>query len=126
MVESILRKTPYKTGLAKVAVLCSADTFVVNQCLVLRIKFSYENRHLHQARKRCSQLYRLSTQRLNIDMKPKEVLIEAVNKFLKEKLTEKEFVFSDSQLKFTKKLKDGLIGEIGFRAMSFSLSSRKI
>jgi hypothetical protein len=59
-------------------------------------------------------------------MKPKEVLIEAVNKFLKEKLTEKEFVFSDSQLKFTKKLKDGLIGEIGFRAMSFSLSSRKI
>jgi hypothetical protein len=35
-----------------------------------------------------SQLYRLSTQRLNIDMKPKEVLIEAVNKFLKEKLKE--------------------------------------
>jgi len=52
-------------------------------------------------------------------MKPKEVLIEAVNKFLKEKLKEKGFVFSDSQLKFTKKLKDGLIGEIGFRAMSY-------
>ena len=44
-------------------------------------------------------------------MKPKEVLLEAVNKFLKEKLKEKGFVFSDSQLKFTKKLKDGLIGE---------------
>jgi hypothetical protein len=37
-------------------------------------------------------------------MKPKEVLIEAVNKLLKEKLKEKEFGFSDSQLKFTKKL----------------------
>ena len=69
---------------------------------------------------RCSQLYKLSTQRLNIDMKPKEVLIEAVNKFLKEKLKEKGFVFSDSQLKLTKKLKDGLIGVIGFRAMLYS------
>ena len=47
-----------------------------------------------------SQLYRLSTQRLNIDMKPKEILLEAVNKFLKEKLKEKGFVFSDSQMKF--------------------------
>jgi len=53
-------------------------------------------------------------------MKPKEVLIEAVNKFLKEKLKEKGFMFSDSQFKFTKKLKDGLICEIGFRAMSYS------
>jgi hypothetical protein len=34
--------------------------------------------------------------------KPKEVLIKAVKKFLKEKLKEKGFVFSDSQLKFTK------------------------
>ena len=53
-------------------------------------------------------------------MKPKEVLIEAINKFLKEKLKEKGFVISDSQLKFTEKLKDGLIGEIGFRPMSYS------
>jgi hypothetical protein len=52
----------------------------------------------------CSQLYKPSTQRLNIDMKPKEVLIEAVNKFLKEKLKEKGFVFSDLQLKITKGL----------------------
>ena len=34
------------TGLAKVSVQCSAVTFVVNQSLVLRIKFSGENRHL--------------------------------------------------------------------------------
>jgi hypothetical protein len=39
--------------LAKVAVQCSADTFVVNQTLVLRINISRENRHLRQAPKRC-------------------------------------------------------------------------
>ena len=42
----------YNTGLAKVAVQCSADTFVVNQTLVLRINICGENRHLRQARKR--------------------------------------------------------------------------
>ena len=41
------------TGLAKVAVQCSADTFVVNQSLVLRINICGENRHLRQARNRC-------------------------------------------------------------------------
>jgi len=45
-------KTAYNTGLAKVAVQCSADTFVVNQTFVLRIKFSAKNRHLRQAAKR--------------------------------------------------------------------------
>ena len=30
-------RTTHKSGLAKVAVQCSADTFVVNQTLVLRI-----------------------------------------------------------------------------------------
>ena len=40
------------TGLAKVAVQCSADTFVVNQTLVLRINICGENRHLRQAAKR--------------------------------------------------------------------------
>jgi len=40
------------TGLAKVAVQCSADTFVVNQTVVLRINICGENRHLRQARKR--------------------------------------------------------------------------
>jgi len=39
-------------GLAKVAVQCSADTFVVKQKLVLRINICGENRHLRQARKR--------------------------------------------------------------------------
>jgi len=46
------RKTAYNTGLAKVAVQCSADTFVVNQSLVLRINICGENRHLRQARNR--------------------------------------------------------------------------
>jgi hypothetical protein len=38
--------------LAKVAVQCSADTFVVYQSLVLRISICGENRHLRQAPKR--------------------------------------------------------------------------
>jgi len=42
----------HNTGLAKVAVQRSADTFVVNQSLVLRINICGENRHLRQARKR--------------------------------------------------------------------------
>ncbi len=33
-------------GLAKVAAQCSADTFVVNQSLILRINICGENRHL--------------------------------------------------------------------------------
>jgi hypothetical protein len=37
------------TGLAKVAVQYSADTFVVNQSLVLRINICGGNRHLRQA-----------------------------------------------------------------------------
>jgi hypothetical protein len=47
------RKTVHNTGLAKVAVQCSASTFVVNQSLVLRVNICGENRHLRQARKRC-------------------------------------------------------------------------
>jgi len=38
--------------LAKVAVQCSADTFVVYQSLVVRINICGENRHLRQAPKR--------------------------------------------------------------------------
>ena len=41
-------RTP-NTGLAKVAVHYSADTFMVNQNLVLYINICGENRHLHQA-----------------------------------------------------------------------------
>jgi hypothetical protein len=50
------RSTGHNTGLAKVAVQCSADTFVVNQSLVLRINICGENRHLRQARKRYASL----------------------------------------------------------------------
>ena len=45
---------PGNTGLAKVAVQCSADTFMVNQSLVLRINICVENRHLRQAQERYS------------------------------------------------------------------------
>ena len=42
-----MTRTPVcNSGLAKVAVSFSADTFVVNQTLVLRIKFSAKNRHI--------------------------------------------------------------------------------
>ena len=44
------------SGLAKVAVQCSADTFVVNQSLVLRINICGKNRHLRQAAKRYKPL----------------------------------------------------------------------
>ena len=47
--------TAGNTGLAKVAVQYSADTFVVNQSLVLRINICGENRHLRQARNRYLQ-----------------------------------------------------------------------
>jgi hypothetical protein len=43
------RTTATNTGLAKVAIQCSADTFVVNHNLVLRINICAENRHLRQA-----------------------------------------------------------------------------
>jgi len=46
----------HNTGLAKVAVQCSADTFVVNQSLVLLINICGENRHLRQAAKRYGQV----------------------------------------------------------------------
>jgi hypothetical protein len=49
------KTTGYNSGLAKVAVQYSADTFVVNQTLVLRINICGKNRHLRQAAKRYSQ-----------------------------------------------------------------------
>ncbi|WP_185096123.1 hypothetical protein [Elizabethkingia anophelis] len=45
----------HNSGLAKVAVQCSADTFVVNQSLVLRINIYGKNRHLRQAANRYLQ-----------------------------------------------------------------------
>jgi hypothetical protein len=54
------RSTRPNTGLAKVAVQCSADTFVVNQSLVLRINPESfrdgQNRHLRVAAKHCASL----------------------------------------------------------------------
>lgn len=47
---------PGNSGLAKVAFQCSADSFVVNQALVLRINFCGKNRHLRQAAKRYRQV----------------------------------------------------------------------
>ena len=52
-----MRTTGANSGLAKVAVQCSADTFVVNQTLVLRINICGENRHLRQAANRCTTFY---------------------------------------------------------------------
>jgi hypothetical protein len=46
------RTTAHNSGLAKVAVQCSADTFVVNQTLVLRINICGKNRQLLVAAKR--------------------------------------------------------------------------
>ena len=46
------------SSLPKVAVQCSADTFVVNQSLVHRINICSESRHLRQAAKRCPAMPR--------------------------------------------------------------------
>jgi len=51
--QSQWTRTPAgNTGLAKVAVSFSADSFEVNQTLVLRINICGENRYLRQARNR--------------------------------------------------------------------------
>jgi len=61
----VKRRTAHNTGLAKVAVQCSADTFVVNQSLVLRINICGESRHLRQAAKRYGKGYLNSRQNIN-------------------------------------------------------------
>jgi hypothetical protein len=50
------RRTGANRRLAKVAVQCSADTFVGNQTLVLRINICGKNRHLRKAPKRWHSL----------------------------------------------------------------------
>jgi len=45
-------KTAYNSSYKKLAIQCSADTFVVNQTLVLCIKFCGKNRQLLVAAKR--------------------------------------------------------------------------
>jgi len=65
-----MKKSPAgNTGLAKVAVQCSADTFVVNQSLVLRINICGEIRHLRQARNRYRKPYGDSANIKQSDMK---------------------------------------------------------
>jgi hypothetical protein len=48
------RKTTANSTYKKLAVRCSADTFVVNQILVLRINICGKNRQLLVAAKRCA------------------------------------------------------------------------
>jgi len=72
------RTTGYNTGLAKVAVQCSADTFVVNQSLVLRINICGDNRHLRQARKRYASPYETPCKHFR-EAYRKEQVIFAVN-----------------------------------------------
>jgi 23S rRNA G2445 N2-methylase RlmL len=47
--DTVDRRPAGNRRLAKVAVQCSIDAFVVNQSLVLRINICGENRHLRQA-----------------------------------------------------------------------------
>jgi len=47
--DTVDRRPAGNRRLAKVAVQCSADSFAVNQSLVLRINICGENRHLRQA-----------------------------------------------------------------------------
>ena len=50
--SSVTKRPAGNTGLAKVAVQCSADTFVVKGNSVLRINICGKSRHLRQAAKR--------------------------------------------------------------------------
>ena len=54
--KKITGSTGYNRRLAQWLVQCSADTFVVNQTLVLRINICGENRHLRQAPERCGEI----------------------------------------------------------------------
>ena len=55
--DTVGRRPAGNSGLAKVAVQYSADTFVVNQTFVLRINICGKNRHLRQAANRCKQFF---------------------------------------------------------------------
>jgi hypothetical protein len=46
---SVDKRPACNTGLAKVGVQCTADSFVVNKTTVFQTKFYDENRHLRQA-----------------------------------------------------------------------------
>ena len=59
------RTTAGNTDLAKVAVQCSADTFVVNQTLVFQIKFCGKSPALRVAAKRYMPFYKTEIETLN-------------------------------------------------------------
>ena len=54
--NTIEKQRTAHTGFAKVVVQCTADTFVVNQTLVLLFNIRGENSHLRQARNRYRQI----------------------------------------------------------------------
>lgn len=64
------RRAACNRRLAKVAVQCSADSFVVNQSLVLRINICGENRHLRQAPNRWNSLIRMKNKLKSINNIP--------------------------------------------------------
>jgi hypothetical protein len=64
----------HNTGLAKVAVQCSADTLAVNQALVPRINTCGESRHLRQARKR----YNCERKHQSLDYQTPEKLFKKI------------------------------------------------
>jgi hypothetical protein len=59
-IEGRIESRTANRRLAKVADQSSADTFVVNQSLVLRINICGENRHLRQAPKRYKKPFGMS------------------------------------------------------------------
>jgi hypothetical protein len=60
--------------LAKVVVQCSADAFVVNQRLVLRINICGENRHLRQARKRLTAIIERQLEKAYNQLKTRKII----------------------------------------------------
>jgi hypothetical protein len=66
IISTVDRTPGANRRLVKVAVQCSADTFVVNQSLILRINICGENRHLRQAPKRYLQAKKNQPHKLHI------------------------------------------------------------
>lgn len=69
------RKTPYNSTYPKGGVSCSADSFVVTESSVLRMKFSAKNPALRVAAKRCAQAKRVKM-KSNFETK---ILIELIS-----------------------------------------------
>jgi len=74
------RNTGYNSTYKKLAVQYSADTFVVNQTLVLRIKFCGENRQLLVAANRYKQGYNRADNENEISTDKRQKPTHKVNK----------------------------------------------